>query len=163
MNLNYVKEFLIARKDNITTKDAEQLISEIEAFKGTENTLTNISQVMRVINEYNITFITLVEQYEAMPKDEIEHLPARMEKAREILCILSTLHTYLLLSLNTISESTFNMKNIGKYVAELREKKEHFKSEKMAWMVILKSLTQEANFYTEMRHMDIQDRVGYVD
>ena len=29
---------------------------------------------------------------------------------------------------------------------ELREKKEHFKSEKMAWMVILKSLTQEANF-----------------
>ena len=36
-----------------------------------------------------------------------------------------------------------------------------FKSEKMTWMVVLKSLTQEANFYTEMRRMDIEDKVGY--
>ena len=95
MNLNYIKEYLEIRKENITQNDVEVLIKEIQAYQDTEGTFTDITKIMRVVNEYNLTFLTLVEAYEAYPKGDIKLLPARAEKVREILCILSSLHTYL--------------------------------------------------------------------
>ena len=162
MNLNYVKEYLIARKDNITTSDVEELIDEINSYQGTEKNINDISKVMRVINEYNISFLDKVQEYEAYPKKDIKQIPARMEKIREILCTLSMLHTYIVLSLASIKESTYDLKNIRTYMSELHEKKEHFKSEKMTWATILKSLIQEMSFTMEMRKMDIEDQVGYM-
>ena len=162
MNLNYIKEYLDVRKEVITTVDIENLIKEIEDYQKTENTFTDIAKIMRVVNEYNLTFLTLVEAYEAYPKGDIKLLPARTEKVREILCILSSLHTYLVLSLNMVKESTYNMKGIRNYMSELGEKKEHFKSEKVTWATILRSLTQEMSFTQEMRKMDIEDKVGYL-
>ena len=162
MNLNYIKEYLEARKDSISTADVEELINEIKAYQSTEGTFSDIARVMRVVKEYNLTFLTLVEAYEAYPKGDIKLLPARAEKAREILCVLSSLHTYLVLSLNSVKESTYNMKGIRGYMSELGEKKEHFKSEKMTWATILRSLTQEMSFTQEMRRMDIEDKVGYI-
>lgn len=162
MNLAYVKEYLQARKDNITSEDVEELISQINSFTGTSDNLKDISRVMRVINDYNITFLDKVQEYEVMPKDNIKYLPKRMEKVRDILCTLSLLHTYLVLSYSTIKDSTYNVKNIRSYMADLNEKKEHFKSEKMTWGVVLKSLIQETSFATDMRRMDIEDQVGYI-
>lgn len=158
MNLTYVKNFLRERRNHITPEDIDQLITEIGSYQGTESTFTDISKVMRVINEYNLSFLTQVEEYEAIPKDL---LLKRVEKAREVLVTLSSLHTYLILSLANIKESTFNMKNIRTYMSELSEKKEHFKSEKMSWVTILKSLTQEMSYVSDMRRMDIEDKVGY--
>ena len=162
MNLNYIKEYLEARKETITQEDVENLIKEINAYQETEGSFTDIARIMRVVNEYNITFLTLVEAYEAYPKGDIKLLPKRAEKAREILCVLSSLHTYLVLSLNMVKESTYNMKGIRSYMSELGEKKEHFKSEKVTWATILRSLTQEMSFTQEMRKMDIEDKVGYL-
>lgn len=162
MNLNYIKEYLKVRKDTITSQDVETLIKEIEDYQATEGTFTDIAKIMRVVNEYNLTFLTLVEAYEAYPKGDIKLLPKRAEKVREILCVLSSLHTYLVLSLNMVKESTYNMKGIRTYMSELGEKKEHFKSEKVTWATILRSLTQEMSFTQEMRKMDIEDKVGYV-
>ena len=162
MNLAYVKEYLQARKDNITSEDVEELINQINSFTGTSDNLKDISRVMRVINDYNITFLDKVQEYEVMPKDNIKYLPKRMEKVRDILCNLSLLHTYLVLSYSTIKDSTYNVKNIRTYMADLNEKKEHFKSEKMTWGVVLKSLIQETSFATDMRRMDIEDQVGYI-
>ena len=162
MNLAYVKEYLQARKDNITSEDVEELINQINSFTGTSDNLKDISRVMRVINDYNITFLDKVQEYEVMPKDNIKYLPKRMEKVRDILCTLSLLHTYLVLSYFTIKDSTYNVKNIRTYMADLNEKKEHFKSEKMTWGVVLKSLIQETSFATDMRRMDIEDQVGYI-
>ena len=162
MNLNYIKEYLEIRKENITQNDVEVLIKEIQAYQDTEGTFTDITKIMRVVNEYNLTFLTLVEAYEAYPKGDIKLLPARAEKVREILCILSSLHTYLVLSFNMVKESTYNMKGIRNYMSELSEKKEHFKSEKMMWSTMLRSLTQEMSFTQEMRKMDIEDKVGYL-
>ena len=161
MNLNYIKEYLNVRKDTITSQDIEALVKEIEDYQATEGTFTDIAKIMRVVNEYNLTFLTLVEAYEAYPKGDIKLLPKRAEKAREILCVLSSLHTYLVLSLNMVKESTYNMKGIRTYMSELGEKKEHFKSEKVTWATILRSLTQEMSFTQEMRRMDIEDKVGY--
>lgn len=162
MNLNYIKEYLEVRKDNISPADIEELINEIKAYQSTEETFTDITRIMRVVNEYNLSFLSLVEAYEAYPKGDIKLLPNRAEKVREILCILSSLHTYLVLSLNMVKESTYNMKGIRTYMSELAEKKEHFKSEKMTWATILRSLTQEMSFTQEMRRMDIEDKVGYI-
>lgn len=162
MNLNYIKEYLDVRKEAITKEDVEALIKEIEDYQTTEGTFTDIAKIMRVVNEYNLTFLTLVEAYEAYPKGDIKLLPKRAEKVREILCVLSSLHTYLVLSLNMVKESTYNMKGIRNYMAELGEKKEHFKSEKVTWATILRSLTQEMSFTQEMRRMDIEDKVGYL-
>lgn len=162
MNLAYVKEYLQARKDSITSEDVEELINQINSFTGTSDNLKDISRVMRVINDYNITFLDKVQEYEVMPKDNIKYLPKRMEKVRDILCTLSLLHTYLVLSYSTIKDSTYNVKNIRTYMADLNEKKEHFKSEKMTWGVVLKSLIQETSFATDMRRMDIEDQVGYI-
>ena len=162
MNLNYIKEYLEVRKETISQEDVENLINEINAYQETEGSFTDIARIMRVVNEYNITFLTLVEAYEAYPKGDIKLLPKRAEKAREILCVLSSLHTYLVLSLNMVKESTYNMKGIRSYMSELGEKKEHFKSEKVTWATILRSLTQEMSFTQEMRKMDIEDKVGYL-
>ena len=161
MNLTYIKDYLQQRKDSITTKDIEVLISEINAYQGTEGTFKDISKVMRVVNDYNISFLTAVSEYEVLPKNDINLFPKRMEKAREVLCTLSALHTYLVLSISTIKDSTYAMGNIKQYMRDLSDKKEHFKSEKMAWITILKSLTQEASFLVEMRKMDIEDKLGY--
>lgn len=160
MNLTYVKNFLRERRNNITPEDVDQLITEIGSYQGTESTFTDISKVMRTINQYNLSFLTQVGEYEALSKDP-KFLLQRVEKAREVLTTLSALHTYLILSLANIKESTFNMKNIRTYMSDLSEKKEHFKSEKMAWVTILKSLTQEMSYTADMRRMDIEDKVGY--
>ena len=161
MNLTYVKNFLQQRKDNIKPKDIEDLISQINAYQGTEGSFKDISKVMRVVNDYNISFLTAVAEYEALPKNDVRLFPQRIEKAREVLCTLSALHTYLVLSFATIKDSTYDMGNIKQYMRDLTDKKEHFKSEKMAWVTILKSLTQEAAFLIEMRKMDIEDKLGY--
>ena len=160
MNLTYVKNFLRERRNTIKPEDVDQLLTEIGSYQGTESTFTDISKVMRVINEYNLSFLTQVGEYEAIPKEN-QYLTKRVEKAREVLTTLSSLHTYLILSLANIKESTFNMKNIRSYMTELAEKKEHFKTEKMAWITILKSLTQEMNYIADMRRMDIEDKIGY--
>ena len=162
MNINYIKEYLISRKENITQEDISNLIKEIEDFQNTEKSFNDIAKVMRVINDYNMSFLTLVEAYEAIPKNDIKKLPERTEKVREILCILSSLHTYLMLSLSTVKDTTYNMKNIRSYMSDLVEKKEHFKSEKMTWATVLRSLTQEMSFTQEMRKMDIEDKLGYI-
>lgn len=162
MNINYIKEYLQARINNLVKADIEALIKDIEAYQGTENTFTDISKIMSIVNEYNLTFLTLVEAYEAYPKGDIKLLPARAEKVREILCVLSSLHTYLVLSITKVKDSTYDMRNIRTYMSELAEKKEHFKSEKMTWATILRSLTQEMSFTQEMRRMDIEDKVGYL-
>ena len=162
MNLNYIKEYLEVRKESITQSDIEALIEEIEAYQSTEGTFNDIVKIMKIVNEYNLTFLTLVEAYEAYPKGDIKLLPKRAEKVREILCVLSSLHTYLVLSVNMVKESTYNMKGIRTYMTELAEKKEHFKSEKVTWATILRSLTQEMSFTQEMRKMDIEDKVGYI-
>lgn len=162
MNLNYIKEYLEVRKDNISQQDVEDLINEIKAYQGTENSFTDISKIMRVVNEYNLTFLTLVEAYQAYPKNDIKLLPKRSEKVREILCVLSSLHTYLVLSSNLVKESVYNTKNVRTYIMELDDKKEHFRAEKITWATILRSLTQEMSFTQEMRKMDIEDKVGYI-
>lgn len=162
MNLNYVKEYLNARKMNISRYDVDNLIDEIEAYQKTENSFTDIARIMRVINEYNVTYLTLVEAYEAYPKNDMKLLPKRAEKVREILCTLSALHTYLVLSMSSLTDATYEMKNLRNYKATLEEKKEHFKSEKILWSTMLRSLTQEMSFTQEMRRMDIEDRVGYM-
>ena len=162
MNLSYVKEFLKEKRETLTSDDVSMLISKIEAYQGTENSLMDISRVMRVINEYNVSFLTEIKEYEVLPKNNIKFLPARMEKVRGILCTLSLLHTYLILSLANIKDSTYDTKNIRGYLSDLGEKKEHYKSEKMTWVSILKSLTQEMEYTSEMRRMDIEDKVGYL-
>ena len=162
MNLNYIRGFLLARKDKISAEDIDVLISEIDEYQGTEKNLNDISKVMRVINEYNLTFLTEVQEYEAMPKNSLKSLPLRMEKVRDILCTLSALHTYLILSMANIKESTYDTKNIRGYLSDLGEKKEHYKSEKMTWVTVLKSLTQEADFAIESRRLDIEEKVGFI-
>ena len=162
MNLNYIKEYLEARKMNISRYDVDNLIEEIEAYQKTESSFNDIAKIMRVINEYNVSFLSLVEAYESFPKDDIKLLPKRAEKVREILCILSALHTYLVLSTNSLTDATYEMKNLRSYKASLDEKKEHYKSEKILWSTMLRSLTQEMSFTQEMRKMDIEDKVGYL-
>ena len=162
MNLTYIKEFLKARKETISQEDIEELIKEIDSFQGTENNFTDISKIMRTINEYNISFLAKVQEYEAFPKDDTKLLPKRMEKVRDILYLLSMLHTYLVLSVSTVSSSTYDMRNVKNYLRDLAEKKEHFKSEKMTWGIILKSLIQEASYIVVIRRLDLQDQIGYI-
>ena len=162
MNLTYVKNYLEARKENIAPQDIDTLIKEIEAYQKTENNFTDIAKIMRTVNEYNLTFITLVEEYQALPNNNIKLLPKRTDKVREILTILSALHTYLVLSINTVKEGSYELKGVQIYMRELTEKKEHFKSEKVTWATILRSLSQEMSFTQEMRKMDIEEQVGYI-
>lgn len=161
MNLNYVKEYLKARRDTLTLIDIDNLIHEIEVYQGTEDTIIDVAKVMRIINEQSNSVLLRIDEYEAMPKDDIKFLPLRAEKAREILCLLSALNTYLMLSLNNISDSTYELKSIKKYLVNLKDKREHYQSERIAWTTLLKSLTQEMNFVVEMRRMDIEDKVGF--
>ena len=146
----------------MTSQDIETLISEIDSYQGTASNLTDISKVMRVISEYNLSFLTEVQEYESVPKEDTENLPIRMEKVRGILCTLSALHTYLMLSLSGIRDSTYDTKSIRTYLSDLNEKKEHYKSEKMTWVTILKSLSQEAEFIIETKRLGIEDKVGYL-
>lgn len=162
MNLTYVKNYLETKKETITPEDVQVLIDEINAFQGNENKLLDIASIMRTVSDYSISYITQIQEYEALPKNDIKLLPKRAEVVRGILCTLSLLHTYLVISRNNISESTFNMKNLRTYLTDLDNKKEHYKSEKMTWGSILRSITQELAFTTEMRKLDIEDKVGYI-
>ena len=162
MNLTYVKNYLNVKKNNITKEDIESLLNEITAYLGNEDKLLDIASIMRTVGEYSITFITQVQEYEAFKKDDIKFLPKRAEKVREILCTLTLLHTYLVISKSNISESSFNMKNLRTYMDDLNSKIEHYKSEKMTWGTILRSITQELSFTVEMRRLDIEDKIGYL-
>ena len=161
MNLSYVRSYLKERLNTISTKDVEDLIGEIDAYIGTDNKFNDIASIMRTVHEYNMSYLTEVQEYSVLPKDP-QYIPERMEKARGVLCTLSSLHTYLVLSRANVTESTYNMKNVRSYITELDAKKEHYKSEKMAWVTILKSLTQEMAYITEMKRLDLEDKIGYV-
>ena len=162
MNLTYVKNYLEAKKEKITPEEVQELIDEINAFQGNGTKLLDIASVMRTVNEYSVTFITQVQEYEAMRKKDIMLLPKRAEKVRQILCTLTLLHTYLVISRSNISESTFNMGNLRTYIDNLNSKIEHYKSEKMTWGAILRSITQELSFVVEMRKLDLEEKMGYL-
>lgn len=162
MNLNYIKNYLETKKDSMTKEDIDELIKEIDVYQGAEGKFTDIAAVMRTINDYNLTYLAQVQKYEGYKTKDIKQLPLRMEKVREILCTLSALHTFLVLSMSNITRSNFNMGNLSSYLKDLKAKDEHFKSEKMTWASILRSLTQEAAFTMEMRKLDIEDKMGYI-
>lgn len=162
MNLNYIRNYLETKKENITVADIEELIKEIDTYQGTENKFLDISAVMKTINDYNLTYLSQVQQYEGYSTEDIRQLPKRSERVRAILCTLSALHTFLILSMSNITKSNFNMGNLTNYMRDLESKKEHFKSEKMTWAAILRSLTQEMAFTADMRKLDIEDKIGYI-
>lgn len=162
MNLNYIRNYLETKKESITVADIEELIKEIDTYQGTENNFLDISAVMKTINDYNLTYLSQVQQYEGYSTEDIRHLPKRSERVRAILCTLSALHTFLILSMSNITKSNFNMGNLTNYMRDLESKKEHFKSEKMTWAAILRSLTQEMAFTADMRKLDIEDKIGYI-
>jgi hypothetical protein len=162
MNLNYIRNYLETKKENMTVADIEELIKEIDTYQGTENKFLDISAVMKTINDYNLTYLSQVQQYEGYSTEDIRQLPKRSERVRAILCTLSALHTFLVLSMSNITKSNFNMGNLTNYMRDLESKKEHFKSEKMTWAAILRSLTQEMAFTADMRKLDIEDKIGYI-
>ena len=161
MNLSYVRGYLKEKRDSISTEDIDNLIEQIDAYQGVENKFEDIASIMRTINEYNISYLSEVQEFEYLRHNKSKDILNMVDKARGILCTLSVLHTYLTLSLAKVSESTYNMKNIRTYLSDLEAKKEHYKNEKISWVTVLKSLTQEMNYITEMRRMDIEDKVGY--
>ena len=162
MNLNYIRNYLETKKENMTVADIEELIKEIDTYQGTENKFLDISAVMKTMNDYNLTYLSQVQQYEGYSTEDIRQLPKRSERVRAILCTLSALHTFLILSMSNITKSNFNMGNLTNYMRDLESKKEHFKSEKMTWAAILRSLTQEMAFTADMRKLDIEDKIGYI-
>lgn len=161
MNLSYVRSYLNNKPEGMSAEDVSKLLEEIDAYIGTDNTFNDIASIMRTIHEYNMSYLSEIREYSLIPKDDPKQLPKRLEKARGILCTLSTLHTYLVLSRANVTESTYNMKSVRSYLADLDAKKEHYKTEKMAWITILKSLTQEIAFIAEMRRLDLEDKIGY--
>ena len=162
MNLNYIKNYLETKKGNITEADIDELIKQIDAYQGTENKFLDISAIMKTINDYNITYLSQVQEYEGFNTNDIRQLPKRAERVRAILCTLSALQTFLILSMSNITKSNFNMGNLTNYMRDLESKKEHFKSEKMTWATVLRSLTQEMAFTADMRKLDIEDKIGYI-
>lgn len=165
MNLSYVRNYLKDKLESPTKEDLEDLIEQIDAYIGAERKFDDIASIMRTINEYNISYMTQIQEYEVLQaqKRTEELLKLKVEKARGILCTLSSLHTYLVLTRANITESTYNMKNIRSYLSDIDAKKEHYKSEKMTWVTILKSLSQELSYIVEMRKMDLEDKIGYIN
>ena len=92
MNLNYIRNYLETKKENMTVADIEELIKEIDTYQGTENKFLDISAVMKTINDYNLTYLSQVQQYEGYSTEDIRQLPKRSERVRAILCTLSALH-----------------------------------------------------------------------
>ena len=164
MNLSYVRSYLKEKLERVTKEDIEKLIEQIDAYIGTEKKFEDIASIMRTVNEYNISYMTQVQEYEILQNKKRTEGTFRqqLDKVRGILCTLSSLHTYLVLTRSNITDSTYNMKNIRTYLTEIDDKKEHYKSEKILWAGILRSLTQELAYAAEMRKMDLEDKIGYI-
>ena len=164
MNLSYVRSYLKEVLSNPTKEDLEKLIEQIDAYIGTEKKFEDIASIMRTVNEYNISYMTQVQEYEVLKaqKKSEANFREQLDKVRGILCTLSSLHTYLVLTRANITESTYNMKNVRSYLTEIDTRKEHYKSEKMTWAAVLRSLTQELTYIAEMRKMDLEDKIGYI-
>ena len=75
MNLNYIKNYLETKKDNITKEDIEALIKEITAYVGVGNKFNDLSSIMRVVNDYNLTYLTQVQEYEGFSTNDMKLLP----------------------------------------------------------------------------------------
>ena len=164
MNLSYVRSYLKEKLEQVTKEDIEKLIEQIDAYIGTEKKFEDIASIMRTINEYNLSFLSQVQEYEVLrnQKQTESNFKRQLDKVRGILCTLSSLHTYLVLTRSNITDSTYNMKNIRTYLTEIDDKKEHYKSEKILWAGVLRSLTQELAYIAEMRKMDLEDKIGYI-
>lgn len=164
MNLSYVRSYLKAKRDNITSEDIDKIVGEIDAYIGTEKKFEDIASIMRTVNEYNISYMMQVQEYEVLKAQERSESNFRkqMDQVRGILCTLSSLHTYLVLTRANITESTYNMKNIRTYLNDIDSKKEHYKSEKMTWATVLKSMSQEMMYVAEMRKLDLEKKIGYI-
>lgn len=164
MNLSYVRSYLKAKRDNVTPEDIDKIVGEIDAYIGTEKKFEDIASIMRTVNEYNISYMMQVQEYEVLRAQERSeaNLRKQLDQVRGILCTLSSLHTYLVLTRANVTESTYNMKNIRTYLNDIDSKKEHYKSEKMTWATVLKSMSQEMIYVAEMRKLDLEKKIGYI-
>ena len=50
MNLNYIRNYLEAKKDNITKEDITELISEIDTFTGVKGRFNDIRCYFRLLS-----------------------------------------------------------------------------------------------------------------
>ena len=99
MNLSYVRSYLKEKLERVTKEDIEKLIEQIDAYIGTEKKFEDIASIMRTINEYNLSFLSQVQEYEVLrsQKRTEGNFKRQLDKVRGILCTLSSLHTYLVL------------------------------------------------------------------
>lgn len=155
MDLNYIKSYLINivdSSDKFYDFKIKELIEAIEKFQEEEKTCADVSSMLRTVNEYNLDYLTLATDFRALPSVQVKK---RIDKAQEILCVLSSVHTYLFHVLTRYNSEETTPAGLWKHVRTLGEKKEYYKSEKYTWVTILKSLTQQSNQMVELAKMKI--------
>jgi hypothetical protein len=160
MNLHFIKEYLINLIDapeKYSVSRIRELIDGINKHIDKYSSLEDVNTVLSNASKYESMFIELSEEF-LMPKTgvhEVKLLKKKISSAQEILCILSAIETYLFIVLTRYNAQNLQMdKNTYKIVQQLRDKKEHYKNEKFAWINILKSATTELQNYMKEKELE---------
>lgn len=147
MDLNVLKNSL----ENILDKDEEtckkvivDIISRINDNLAQEDVTSDVQGMLSVINQYNKEILTLSDRVRSLTHSEdISGIMKKTNYIQEIVVLLNQLLSYLTLIIGKYSsnKTVGGDKNLFKYLNILKEKQENFKSERIAWTGILRTVS----------------------
>jgi hypothetical protein len=161
MNLQYIEDKIrdILTKDNDNIRVAIKfLLKEVMEEKKIKERMTqDLSVILSVVDEYNTTYLSLVDKFHAVDLNKIDE---KTKLAQEILCVLTAMHVYLTDIISKYSTNLTEKSKMYKYIKALIDRKENCVSDKFAWGTILKSLTTSTNKKIELikYRMSLQEK-----
>ncbi len=141
MDLIYIKNYvcnLFDEKPDYVVKRLRDLVDKIDKYREKEVEFEDTQILLRrVLSSYEKRYLLLVTEFEVL--DSIS-LTKKIDTVQEILSNLSVLITQLI----NITSSDFSSSHRNSQFHEIKkplyEKLENFKSEKITWVSILKTL-----------------------
>lgn len=139
MNLNYVESFItnILDQNEIVIKNQlRKLISSIQDYIKKEDEFES-GLALTTLDEYYTFYLKLLDDFSILSESDIDK---KADKAHEVLCVISSINSYIIVVTHKVDKVGY-FKDRTKVMDQLRDKREHFKSEKFVWMSIVKDLT----------------------
>ena len=145
---------MLDRDEDFVQQRIQKLIDKVDADIEERNKSTQIHDVFRVIEEYRQTYINIVSEFTTLQPNAIQ---AKTYKTHEALCVLMALSTLLTSSSISVLTGATETDPMYKQARQLQEYRDFYKSEKIVWQSILKSLTARVALDTENKKLKLAE------
>lgn len=131
--------------------ELKNVISDIDAFQEANKPLSDMHSTFRTLEEYSSLYEVETAKFSAIPNEKYLDRAWKIQEILSVLSLILSLINDVLRKYN--NPSSADGSQAAKYLRMLNTNQEHFKSERMSWIVALKAQTAVIEDFTLQRQL----------